>query len=75
MEIRKGNTRINKLGQNLNLIRKPDPCSKDGPRIWAPLNGLEKFPHVLLAAEVVQQPVIKNVYGERGMDDLAGKRT
>ena len=34
-----------------------------------------KFPYVLLATEVVQQPVVKIAYTERGMDDLARKCT
>ena len=68
VEIRKGNTRINKLGQNLNLVRKPDPCREDAPRIWALLDGLEIFPmYGLPAADVVQQPVVKSAYTERGV--------
>ena len=33
------------------------------------------FPYVLLAMEVVQQPVVKITYTEQGMDNLARKCT
>ena len=63
--VREGNARINKPRQDFNLVRKPDPCRRDAPRIWAPLNGLETFPmYILLATEVVQQPVVKRAYDE-----------
>ena len=47
----------------------------DPRMIWAPLYGLEKFSYVPVAAEAVQQSVVKGAYGERGMGGLAGKCT
>ena len=73
--VREGNARINKPRQDFNLVRKPDPCRRDAPRIWAPLNGLETFPmYILLATEVVQQPVVKRAYDE-GEYGRSGRKT
>lgn len=72
MKIRKGNARINKLRQNFNLVnRRPDPCRSDVPRRCAPLDGLE----FSLRSSGRGSGATARQKRERGMDDVAGKRT
>ena len=72
MKIRKGNARINKLRQNFNLVNcRPDPCRRDAPRRWAPLDGLE---FSLRSSGRGSGATACRQKRERGMDDVAGKR-
>ena len=75
--VREGNARINKPRQDFNLVRKPDPCRRDAPRIWAPLEvGWKLSLCTLFWPQKWCNSLSSKGRTMRGsMGDLAGKRT